>query len=40
MSGIFLVPGKNGDTLPLSKNADHLLHLKTKVKKFNCVFRL
>lgn len=22
--------GKNGDTLPLSKNADHLLHLKTK----------
>ncbi|XP_036202071.1 U3 small nucleolar RNA-associated protein 4 homolog isoform X12 [Myotis myotis] len=29
-SGKFLVPGKHGDTLPLSKDADHLLHLKTK----------
>ncbi|XP_045438709.1 U3 small nucleolar RNA-associated protein 4 homolog isoform X4 [Pipistrellus kuhlii] len=29
-SGKFLVPGKHGDTLPLSKDADHLLQLKTK----------
>ncbi|ERE79765.1 cirhin [Cricetulus griseus] len=27
---IIMSHGKNGDTLPLSKNADHLLHLKTK----------
>lgn len=39
ISKMFLVPGKNGDTLPLSKNADHLLHLKTKVRKLNWVFR-
>lgn len=32
-SSKFLFLGKNGDTLPLSKNADHLLHLKTKVRK-------
>uniref|UniRef100_A0A8D2IFG2 UTP4 small subunit processome component n=1 Tax=Urocitellus parryii TaxID=9999 RepID=A0A8D2IFG2_UROPR len=28
--GSTVATGKNGDTLPLSKNADHLLHLKTK----------
>ncbi|KAL0622083.1 U3 small nucleolar RNA-associated protein 4-like protein [Plecturocebus cupreus] len=28
--GSTVATGKNGDTLPLSKNADHLLYLKTK----------
>ncbi|XP_051703186.1 U3 small nucleolar RNA-associated protein 4 homolog isoform X2 [Oryctolagus cuniculus] len=28
--GSTVATGKNGDTLPLSKNAEHLLHLKTK----------
>ncbi|XP_006730136.1 U3 small nucleolar RNA-associated protein 4 homolog [Leptonychotes weddellii] len=28
--GSTVATGKNGDTLPLSKDADHLLHLKTK----------
>ncbi|XP_008565211.1 PREDICTED: cirhin isoform X3 [Galeopterus variegatus] len=28
--GSTVATGRNGDTLPLSKNADHLLHLKTK----------
>ncbi|XP_015417271.1 PREDICTED: cirhin isoform X4 [Myotis davidii] len=38
-SGKFLVPGKHGDTLPLSKDADHLLHLKTKVSKMPAFLR-
>ncbi|XP_045438710.1 U3 small nucleolar RNA-associated protein 4 homolog isoform X5 [Pipistrellus kuhlii] len=38
-SGKFLVPGKHGDTLPLSKDADHLLQLKTKVSKMPACLR-
>ncbi|XP_059523628.1 U3 small nucleolar RNA-associated protein 4 homolog isoform X6 [Myotis daubentonii] len=37
--GSTVATGKHGDTLPLSKDADHLLHLKTKVSKMPAFLR-
>ncbi|KAB1273788.1 U3 small nucleolar RNA-associated protein 4-like protein [Camelus dromedarius] len=37
--GSTVATGKNGDTLPLSKDADHLLHLKAKVSKMPAFLR-